>query len=71
MFFGLVLVIVGGILLLESMGVITGDAWRYIWPILIILLGLSILFKPFRSKLFRGNKWGWDSNKDENKEENK
>lgn len=71
MFFGLVLVIVGGILLLESMGVITGDAWKYIWPALIILLGLSILFKPFRNKMFYSSKWGWGGRHEERKEENK
>lgn len=71
MFFGLVLVIIGGILLLESLGVITGDAWKYIWPALIILLGLSILFKPLRGKLFGGGKWGWGGYEERKKEENK
>lgn len=57
MFFGLVLIGIGGIFLLENMGVITGDVWKYIWPILIIILGLSILFKPWRRKSFGWGKW--------------
>ena len=70
MFFGLFLIIIGVIFLLENIGVITGDVWKYIWPSLIILLGFSVLIKPSRGKFFG---WGkWQRRDDETKnEENK
>lgn len=52
MFFGLIIVLIGVIFLLQNLGVITGDAWNYIWPAIIILIGLSMLFRPWRSKFF-------------------
>lgn len=64
MFFGLVLITIGIIFLLENMGVITGDAWKYIWPCLIILLGLSILIKPWRGRLFSWPKIHSESKED-------
>ena len=43
MFFGLVLIAVGIMALLVATGVLPGSAWSYIWPVILILLGLSIL----------------------------
>ncbi len=51
MFFGLVLVIVGVMLLLEKLGIVTGSVWNYVWPCLIIALGLSIVFGRGWSKM--------------------
>ncbi len=53
MFFALAIIIIGVILLLENLGVITGNIWGWIWPSLIILLGLRMFFKPW------GKKIGW------------
>lgn len=50
MFFPLAIIIIGVILLLENLGVITGNIWEWVWPSLIVILGLSMLFKPFRKK---------------------
>lgn len=69
MFWGFVILIVGIILLLQSFGIATDVAWKYIWPILIIILGLSILFKPWRRKFFGWGK-GHSRQNDEKKEEN-
>jgi hypothetical protein len=44
-FLGSIVTAIGVILLLEKMGVIPGTVWGYIWPILIIVVGLSILFR--------------------------
>lgn len=43
MFFGLALIIVGVIFLLEKMGIVTGAVWGYVWPCLLIALGLAIV----------------------------
>jgi uncharacterized membrane protein HdeD (DUF308 family) len=48
MFFGVVVLLVGVVFLLQNLGLIEGSAWNIVWPIVIILLGLSILLKPFR-----------------------
>jgi membrane protein implicated in regulation of membrane protease activity len=44
MFIGLILVAVGTIALLVSLGVLTGSIWNYIWPVILIVLGLSLMF---------------------------
>lgn len=45
MWFGFGLVLVGVLLLLNNLGILKADAWGYIWPLAIIIVGLSILFK--------------------------
>lgn len=46
MFFGLLLVIVGAVFLLENLGIVSGDVWDLIWPLIIMLFGISLLIKP-------------------------
>jgi len=41
--FGLFLVVVGVLLLLKEVGIITGGFWGYIWPVLFIIFGLSLM----------------------------
>ncbi len=55
MFFGLALVIVGVIFLLEKFGIVSGSIWGYVWPSLIILLGLFMVLGKRRWK--KG--WHW------------
>ncbi len=43
MSFGLILVIVGILWLLESIGFINSNFWAYIWPVILILFGLDLL----------------------------
>ena len=43
LFWGGILILVGGILLLNNLGVLSFDIWRVFWPLLIILLGVWIL----------------------------
>ncbi|MBT4849694.1 hypothetical protein HON36_02495 [Candidatus Parcubacteria bacterium] len=50
--FGAVLIIVGVYFLLKNAGIIEGDFWNYLWPILIILLGLSMADKKKKKKNF-------------------
>ncbi len=56
MFFGLALVIVGIIFLLEKLGIISGSIWGYVWPSLVILLGLFMVLGKRRWK--KG--WHWN-----------
>lgn len=52
MLFGVSLVVVGVILLLQNLGLVAGDAWGIILPSLIIILGISILAKKDRRESF-------------------
>lgn len=50
MFFGLVLIIIGAVFLLQNLGILTGDSWNVVWPAIIILLGIIVLTKPAQRK---------------------
>ena len=43
--FGLILVVLGILFILEEMGFIQGDFWGYFWPIILIIVGLNIMKK--------------------------
>jgi hypothetical protein len=58
MVFGLILVAVGIIALLEKLNVITGNIWNYTWPAILVIIGLSIVFDRFRRQ--RWMWWGWN-----------
>jgi hypothetical protein len=45
MFFGIAIVLIGVVFLLQNLGFISASIWQVIWPIMIILFGFSILFK--------------------------
>jgi hypothetical protein len=45
MFFGLALVLVGLIFLLQNLGLISGNYWSILWPCLVMLIGINIIFK--------------------------
>ncbi|TKB98743.1 LiaI-LiaF-like domain-containing protein [Pedobacter cryophilus] len=52
-FWGILLVFIGGIFLLENFGVIDFSwhyAWRF-WPVILILIGVNILFSRSNSKV--------------------
>ncbi|MFH1866653.1 MAG: DUF5668 domain-containing protein [Patescibacteria group bacterium] len=51
MFFASLLVILGVVFLLKNLGIISGDVWGVIWPLLIIALGVSMFYKR------RGVQW--------------
>lgn len=50
MFFGLAIITIGIVFLLNSLGIIPGDAWNIIWPCLLIIIGLSILAKDIKNE---------------------
>jgi len=50
MFFGLAIILLGVIFLLNSLGIISGDTWNIIWPSLLIIIGASILVKDMKKE---------------------
>lgn len=56
MFFALAVILVGFIFLLRNTGYITGEVWSYIWPIFIILLGISMLLKKDKNHFWAHHK---------------
>ena len=62
MFFGLFLAIIGAIFLLQNLGYITADAGSVIWPVVLIVLGLSLVFKKKRGHCC--GPWCWHGNHD-------
>jgi hypothetical protein len=43
LFWGIVLIILAGFLLLNQLGILPGDIWGYFWPTVIILLGFWLM----------------------------
>ena len=42
---GLIFFIVGAVWLLESFGLIPNATWQYLWPLILIVTGLKLMFK--------------------------
>jgi hypothetical protein len=55
MIFGLILLAVGVIAILEKAGVVTGSVWDYTWPAILVILGLSFIL----GRLQRRRRWWW------------
>ena len=45
MFLGIVFVIIGGLLLLNSIGIIAGNFWGLFWAIIFLAIGIKLLAK--------------------------
>ena len=43
MFFGIVLIILGVLLLFGELGIIHGSFWGYFWPVLVIAVGIRLV----------------------------
>ncbi|MEW5994155.1 MAG: DUF5668 domain-containing protein [Candidatus Zixiibacteriota bacterium] len=50
MFVGILLVLLGGLMLLEKMDVISGSIWDYFLPIALVALGASMIFSRRRRR---------------------
>jgi len=60
MFIGLVLLVVGAVALAVKLGWVQGSIWGWVWPILLILLGLTWFLRgvfPGRQRTWWGP-WG-------------
>jgi len=42
--FGILVLIIGLFFLLRNLGLITGNLWSLLWPLLVIAIGLKMLF---------------------------
>ena len=65
MVFGLILIAVGVIALLEKLNVINGNVWNYTLPVILLIIGLSMVFGRFRRR--RWMWWGWNPWDDKDK----
>lgn len=43
--FGIIILLIGVAFLLQNLGIITANFWQILWPLFIILIGLSIIFR--------------------------
>lgn len=50
MIFGIILVAIGVIFLLQNLGVIQEGAWKIIWPIIVIALGVGFIIHRLKEK---------------------
>lgn len=52
MFFAFIIIAVGTVLLLNTLGIINVSSWGIFWAILLILIGIKMLFGKGRFKGF-------------------
>ncbi len=45
MWFGVTLIVVGVVFLLDNVGFLSHEAWDVIWPMVIVVIGIFVLFK--------------------------
>jgi hypothetical protein len=43
-FWGGFVVLIGALLFLEAAGLVTGNIWRYMWAVILVLIGIGIMF---------------------------
>jgi len=45
MIIGIIIVVIGLAFLLQSLGILSVNAWQFIWPSLLIIVGMGIICK--------------------------
>ena len=63
MFIGIIVVLAGILFLLQNLGIITGSVWGILWPLLVIVIGLGILFGR-RNRFWHHHRWDDQDKKD-------
>lgn len=48
MFLGTLLLLLGILMMLERLGYIYGPVWDYLWPVVLVALGLHLIIKHRR-----------------------
>jgi hypothetical protein len=48
MWVGFALICIGILVLLSNMDLIRGDVWNYIWPLILVIFGISLILKRSR-----------------------
>ncbi len=51
MFWGVVLILAGLLMLLSKLEILDGGFWEYFWPVLLIALGVKVLFDKKSDKI--------------------
>jgi hypothetical protein len=59
MIVGSILIVIGVIALAVKMGLLSGSIWSYVWPSILIILGLSLLIRRRRWGLWWCGPWRW------------
>lgn len=54
MIIGAILVVIGAVALAHKLGLISGSIWSFVWPLILIVLGLSLLFRRHRTFFWCG-----------------
>jgi hypothetical protein len=57
MFLGLILILIGGLFLLRNLGLLPVGIWEVLWPSLLILLGIYLIFLTQRFQIFWKRFW--------------
>lgn len=52
MFVGLLILAVGVVFLLQNLGYISGSVWEIIWPAIVIVIGLTMIFRGQSVRIF-------------------
>jgi hypothetical protein len=50
MFIGILLLLIGLLMLLNRLGIIQGGFWDWLWPVLMIAIGINVLSKHFMKR---------------------
>lgn len=45
MLFGIIILVIGVIFLLQNLGLFTASIWAIFWPVLLIVIGLAVIFR--------------------------
>lgn len=45
MIWGIILVVLGGVFLLQNLGLFSGEIWNYFWPIILVVIGAWLIIK--------------------------
>lgn len=56
---GFILIIIGVVFLLKSLGYISGSTWGIIWPAILIVIGIGVLLKRRDGGFFWEERFGW------------
>lgn len=56
MIFGFILVAIGAIFLLQNLNIIQGAAWKIIWPVTVILIGIGFIVSRIKKGRTRGER---------------
>ncbi len=57
MFIAFFFILLGVVFLLRNLGILSGDVWGILWPLILISIGLAMLLKIHYWKTFWGRVW--------------